>query len=122
VPAMAANSPPPPEPGPDAGIADIQADIERTRRELGETVEALSAKADIKGRAQETAAHAKEAVAEQASHTKDVIAEKANAAQSTARDRLTDDSGSLRPKVLLTALVAAAAVAAIGVAVRRHHR
>ncbi len=119
---MATNPPPPPEPGPDAGIADIQADIERTRQDLGETVEALTAKADIKGRAQETAAHAREAVAEQAAHTKDVIVEKATAAQSTARDRLIDDSGSLRPNVLVTALVAAAAVAAIGIAVRRRRR
>ena len=39
-----------PEPGPDAGIDDIQADIEHTRKELGETIEALSAKADVKGR------------------------------------------------------------------------
>ena len=112
----------PPEPGPDADIADIQADIERTRQDLGETVEALTAKADIKGRAQETAAHARDAVAEQAAHTRDVIAEKATAVQSTARDRLTDDSGSLRPNVLLAALVAAAAIAAIGIAVRRHRR
>jgi cytochrome c-type biogenesis protein CcmH/NrfG len=28
-------TPPPPEPGPDAGIDDIQADIEHTRNELG---------------------------------------------------------------------------------------
>ena len=39
-----------PEPGPDAGIDDIEADIERTRRELGHTVEALSAKLDVKAR------------------------------------------------------------------------
>ena len=32
-----------PEPGPDAGIDDIQADIEHTRKELGETVQALGA-------------------------------------------------------------------------------
>src|SRR6185503_17173579 len=107
---MPADPPPPPEPGPDAGIDEIQADIERTRQELGETVEALSDKADSKGRAQATAAHAKEAVTEQAAHTKDVLAEKAHAVSSTARDHLTDDSGSLRPSVLVTALVAAAAV------------
>ncbi|MCW2561396.1 MAG: hypothetical protein JWP55_5360, partial [Mycobacterium sp.] len=54
-------SPPPgPEPGPDAGIDDIQADIEKTRKELGETVEALSAKADVKARAKQKAADTKE--------------------------------------------------------------
>jgi len=31
----------PAEPGPDAGIDDIQADIERTRKELGDTVGAF---------------------------------------------------------------------------------
>jgi Protein of unknown function (DUF3618) len=40
----------PPEPGPDAGLDDIQADVERTRKELGDTVGALSAKLDVKGR------------------------------------------------------------------------
>jgi len=35
-----------PEPGPDARIGDIQSDIERTRGELGDTVDALSAKVD----------------------------------------------------------------------------
>jgi hypothetical protein len=44
-----------PEPGPDAGIDDIEADIERTRRELGTTVGALSAKLDVKTRASEKA-------------------------------------------------------------------
>jgi len=34
-------------------IEDIQADIEQTRQELAETVEALTAKLDVKSRAQE---------------------------------------------------------------------
>jgi uncharacterized protein DUF3618 len=33
--------------------AQIQADIERTREEVGDTVEALAAKTDVKARAQE---------------------------------------------------------------------
>lgn len=44
-----------PEPGLDAGVEDIQADIERTRAELGQTVQALSAKADVAERAKEFA-------------------------------------------------------------------
>lgn len=36
-----------PAPGPDAGIDDIQADIEHTRAELGATVEALSTKLNV---------------------------------------------------------------------------
>jgi Protein of unknown function (DUF3618) len=53
-----------PEPGPDAGLDDIQADIERTRKELGETVGALSAKLDVKERAKDKAAETKERVVE----------------------------------------------------------
>jgi hypothetical protein len=55
-----------PEPGPDAGIDDIQADIEQTRNELGQTVEALSAKLDVKERTKEKAAETKQRVVERA--------------------------------------------------------
>ncbi len=44
-----------PEPGSDAEIGDIQADIERTRGELGDTVEALSGKLDVADRARAAA-------------------------------------------------------------------
>jgi hypothetical protein len=40
--------------------AAIRADIERTRAELGETVQALAGKADVKARAQDAAHAAKE--------------------------------------------------------------
>lgn len=39
-----------PEPGPDADIDAISEDIERTRQEVGETVQALTAKLDVKAR------------------------------------------------------------------------
>jgi Protein of unknown function (DUF3618) len=55
-----------PEPGPDAGIDDIQADIEHTRKELGETVEALQAKLDVKERTKEKVAETKERVLDKA--------------------------------------------------------
>lgn len=63
---MTAAESPRPEPGPDAGIDDIQADIEQTRGELGQTVEALSAKLNVKERAREKAEEAKHNVAERA--------------------------------------------------------
>lgn len=44
-----------PEPGPDAAVGDLEADIERTRAELGQTVQALAAKANVAERAKETA-------------------------------------------------------------------
>jgi cobalamin biosynthesis Mg chelatase CobN len=58
----------PPEPGPDAGVEDIQADIERTRTQLGETVGALSAKLDVKERTKQKATETKERVVDSA-HT-----------------------------------------------------
>jgi hypothetical protein len=57
-----------PEPGPDAGISDIEADIERTRRELGETVGALSDKLDVKKQVQQGADHTKQRIVDGA-HT-----------------------------------------------------
>jgi hypothetical protein len=55
-----------PEPGPDAGIDDIAADIEQTRQELGETVQALSAKLDVKERSKEKVEEAKQRVVDKA--------------------------------------------------------
>jgi ElaB/YqjD/DUF883 family membrane-anchored ribosome-binding protein len=55
-----------PEPGPDAGVDDIQADIEQTRQELGETVHALQAKLDVKERTKEKVAETKERVVDKA--------------------------------------------------------
>ena len=55
-----------PEPGPEADIDDIQTDIEQTRKDLGETVEALSAKMDVKQRTKDKAADTKEAVLDKA--------------------------------------------------------
>ncbi|MBE1546436.1 MYXO-CTERM domain-containing protein [Mycobacterium sp. OAS707] len=61
---MALPDPPRPEPGPDAEVDDIQADIERTRKELGQTVGALSDKLDVKQRAKDKAAETRERVVE----------------------------------------------------------
>ena len=55
-----------PEPGPDAGIDELQTDIDQTRKELGETVEALTAKMDVKQRTKDKAAETKEAVLDKA--------------------------------------------------------
>ena len=57
-----------PEPGPDAGMEDIEADIEATRQELGETVEALQAKLDVKQQARDKVDQTKQRVADKA-HT-----------------------------------------------------
>jgi hypothetical protein len=51
-----------PEPGADASIDDLQADIEATRAQVGDTVGALASKLDVKSRAKDQVAHAKETV------------------------------------------------------------
>ena len=69
------------------------------------------------GRVQQKAAETKDHISEKASETKDVVVEKADAAQSAARDAVTDSTGSVKPRVPIAALTAAAAILAIGVAV-----
>ncbi len=100
---MTAADPARPEPGPDAGIDDIEADIEQTRKELGETVEALTAKLDVKERT-------KEKVAE----TKNRVVEKADAYRHAA----TDNPKRTVPVVALLFVGAAA----VGVVIWRRRR
>lgn len=54
------------EPAPAADMAELQADIERTRAELGATTQALTDKLDVKARASEAAADAKDQLVEEA--------------------------------------------------------
>ncbi len=56
-----------PEP---ATAAELQQEIERTRERLGETVEELAAKADVKARAQAKAAETKARAQAKAAETK----------------------------------------------------
>lgn len=70
-----------PGPGPDASSDDVQADIEATRSRLGETVEALSAKLDVKQQAKQKVLSA-----------------------------TTDDAGAVRPAVPGAALAVIAAI------------
>ncbi|BBZ17070.1 DUF3618 domain-containing protein [Mycolicibacterium gadium] len=100
---MAAPDPNRPEPGPDAGIEDIEADAEQTRKELGETIEALADKLDVKGR-----------VKDKASETKEQVVERADAVRHT----VTDDPKRTVP----IAAVALIGVLAVGFVVwRRRH-
>jgi Protein of unknown function (DUF3618) len=50
----------------DPSTEELRREIERTRSELGETVEALSHKADVKTQAREKVEHAKQNVQAQA--------------------------------------------------------
>ena len=50
----------------------LEEHIEQTRQELGETVDAPSAKLDVKGRAREQVGHARDRVVEQVDHVRDL--------------------------------------------------
>lgn len=88
-----------PEPAADAGVAELQDDIERTRAELGHTVAALADKVDVKAR-----------IAHRADETKD-------AAARTARD-VTSQVNRHRGLVV-GALVGTLAVAGVALVLRR---
>ncbi|GLP77977.1 hypothetical protein TUM20983_50870 [Mycobacterium antarcticum] len=93
-----------PQPGPDAGLDDLQADIERTRAELGQTAQALTDKLDVKGRAVGAAADAKDAAIEKVGAAKKVVVE-----------HTTNADGSVRSAVPSTAAVVAVVAVIVGV-------
>jgi ElaB/YqjD/DUF883 family membrane-anchored ribosome-binding protein len=63
----------------------LRAEIQRTREELGETVQALAAKADVKARVRESADRTRQRVRNQASHTRDVVRDTVPEAGNKAR-------------------------------------
>jgi len=76
-------------------------EIERTREHLGETVEALAAKADVKGRAQRRTAEVKGNLRDRARAAKDKVTEQATelrreAAATAARAKDTIEAGAAR--------------------------
>ncbi|MFK0238825.1 DUF3618 domain-containing protein [Streptomyces vinaceus] len=70
--------------------AELREQVERTRDELGRTVEALAAKADIKAQAKEKAATVKDQAAEKAALVSDQIREKAGDAAHLMKDKTPD--------------------------------
>jgi uncharacterized protein DUF3618 len=100
-------------------IEAIQNDIELTRRQLGETVDALTARLDVKARTrarfQTTRDRAVDGIGTARARARSLAAD--------AQDRATDERGTVRREVLVTAaVVALLAVAATTVAVRRGRR
>lgn len=67
---------------------ELRTQIQHTRDELGETVEALAAKADVKSRAKETAAGLKDQVSIKATHAKEQVTATAAAMGDTIRDKV----------------------------------
>jgi hypothetical protein len=105
-----------PEPDPDASVDDIQADIEATRHELGETVGALSAKLDVKHQAKQKVDDAKDVIADKV-HT---VRAKGSDVGSHVVDVATDDEGAVRPVVPVAVLALIALT--LGVIIWRRRR
>jgi hypothetical protein len=100
-------------PGPD----QIQADIEQTREELGRTVEALSAKLDVKTRTSKRLGVAKEQVL----HRTEAARQRSAELVTRAREAATDDLGRPKPAVPVGALIVVVAIVATVVWERRRH-
>ncbi len=98
-----------PPPGPDADAEEVQADIERTRADLGTTVEALTEKLDVKTQAQNKVQDVTQRASEQAK----AVQARGGEIYGRAKDAATDEQGAVTPPV---AVAAGAVVLAVVVA------
>lgn len=108
------------EPGADASPTEIEADIAITRRELGETVEALSGKLDPRAQAQKQVEHLRDRAREQADHARDRAREQAVHARARvdhARHAVADPDSPVPG--LVSAAAGAALFAAVGLLIVR---
>jgi predicted transcriptional regulator len=107
-----------PSAAPPESLEGLTEEIERTRKDLGETVEALAAKADVTARAREKATEVAGRVSGKASQLKDTasqVKEQAAVRMGSAADRA-------RQRQVLLAVAAAGALLAGWLAARRHRR
>ncbi|MEU7618301.1 DUF3618 domain-containing protein [Micromonospora rifamycinica] len=98
------------------GSGDTEAlreEIRRTRSELGETMELLAAKADVKARLKDSAEQAKERVREQAALTVARVRSQAAQGADVARAQAYDTGVAVRGNPVPWATVAAGAVAVV---------
>jgi hypothetical protein len=103
-------------PADDASAEEIERDIERTRADLGDTVDALSARLDPRIRTREAAERAKQAVRRQGQAAKSAAKTTASRLSTAA----TDEAG--RPKPLTAGVAAAVAAALVVTAVTLRRR
>lgn len=126
-----------PPPGKDASADELEADIERTREDLGNTVDELTAKLDVKAQAQHKvqdakaqAQHKVQDAKAQAQHkvqdAKQRATEQAHTVQvrvghaaARAKETASDDRGKVKPVISVGAAVVVAAVIAVVVWSRR---
>ena len=98
-----------PQPGPDATPEELVADIEATRAELGDTVEALAQKLDVKAQARQSLDDAKQRAGTQAR----VLRERGTEVFEQAKDAATDEHGHLTPQARAIAIKVGASLAAV---------
>jgi hypothetical protein len=107
-----------PQPGSDAGVNDIHADIGQSTN-LGEVVDALPGTADVQAEVEQKVTDTTDRITDTANETKDAAVETVDAAGSAARGVLTNVTGSLKPGVPIAALIAAAVAISVVVWHRR---
>jgi hypothetical protein len=69
-------------------VEELRAEIRLTRAELGETVQALTAKADVKARAREQVEQTKQKAKDQVVHTRQAVMQQAADAAEKVRSRV----------------------------------
>lgn len=106
-----------PEPGQDASAEEIEADIEHTRQELGDTVEALAEKLDVKAQTRQQVDEVKERAADQI----DDVRRQARGYVTRAKYTVIDEEGKPQAWVGL-AVTAAAVIGAGAIFLRRRNR
>lgn len=112
----------------DPEVEALQQDIERTRAQLGDTVEALAAKADIKGRAEraasQAAAQARQTARDAAKQIRATASDAVWQAATSARDAVKRAAGVGRRWIRgpVPAVLAGAAVVATAVVFTRRPR
>jgi hypothetical protein len=104
--------------------SNVRKEIQETRRELGETVGALAAKADVKARAAHVAETAKDRAADMAGSVKEKASEVADKVRESTPPQVKDAAGRARKRPMLLVAAAGAVTAFVvrRMMLRRHRR
>ncbi len=105
----------------DAKVAALRNDIEQTRAELGETVEALAAKADVKARLKDSAARTSGRIKDRAGAAAAQAADVAGRLRERAAGGSASERGihARRPLPIAAVVTTAGALVALVVLIRR---
>lgn len=106
------------EPGTGLSVDDLQADIERTREQLGNTVDALSEKLDVKAQTR----HKMENLKAGGAAKVDAVRARSGEVATKAKDAATDGQGRPWAGLLAGAALAATLLAVVATVVWRRRR